>query len=434
MDMSKIERVQARQVFDSRGNPTVEAAVITADGTFSAIVPSGASKGDYEAIELKDGESAFSGNGVIKAVNNVADIIAPQVLGKDPADQQSLDKLMIGLDDTENKSRLGANAILAVSLAVCRAGAASKEVPLYRHIADLAGIEELLLPIPCMNVINGGAHAGNELAVQEYMIMPVGAASFSEAMRMGVEVYQALRRIIMGKHGLTSVNVGDEGGFAPPLKKMEEPIELILQAIEKAGYAGKVKIGLDCAASEFFGKKPHESARSDDRYHLGGERLSGIELAGVYEWLVRKRPEIVSIEDPFEQNDFRSFAALTRSVGDRVQVVGDDLLVTNVSRIKRAIEAAACNCLLLKVNQIGTVSESIQAYKVAVSSGWRNMISHRSGETEDTFIADLAVGLAAGQIKSGAPCRSERIAKYNQLLRIEEELGSNAHYPIGLFK
>ena len=414
----KIKSVKARQILDSRGNPTVEVDVVTEYGMSRAAVPSGASTGVHEAVELRDGDKdRYMGKGVLKAVINVNNKIAPAIIGMDCAEQRKIDDVMLNLDSSENKAVLGANAILAVSMAVCKAAALCMGVPLYKHIAELAGNSKLVLPVPSFNVINGGKHAGNNLDIQEYMILPIGAESFSEALRMGAETYHALKAIIKKKYGIDAVNVGDEGGFAPPLENIEEPIELIETAIKKAGYEGKIFIGLDAAASEFFA--------GNNKYKIEGMELSQEELIARYVEIVQKHG-LVSLEDPFEQEDFASSGKLTELIGDGCQIVGDDLLVTNVERVKVAIEKKACNALLLKVNQIGTVSEAIDAAKLARSADWGIMVSHRSGETEDSFIADLAVGISSGQIKSGAPCRSERVAKYNQLLRIEEDLGKDA--------
>jgi enolase len=422
-----IKSVKARQIFDSRGNPTVEVDLTTEDGLFRAAVPSGASTGIYEAVELRDGDKAvYFGKGVSKAVANVNDVIAPAIIGKDVKDQKALDNFLLELDGTENKGKMGANAILAVSLAACKAAAANKGVPLYRHIADLAGKKDVVLPVPAFNIINGGSHAGNKLAMQEFMILPVGASSFSEAMRMGVEVYHNLKSVINARYGKDATSVGDEGGFAPNILSNEEGLKLCVEAIEKAGYTGKVKLGMDVAASEFF---------EDGKYNLDFKSeikdetqiITGNALGEMFVGFSNNFP-IISIEDPFDQDDFDSYTVLTESVGKDVQIVGDDLLVTNTKRIQTAIDKKACNALLLKVNQIGSVTESIEACQLAQSAGWGVMVSHRSGETEDTFIADLVVGLGTGQIKTGAPCRSERLAKYNQLLRIEEELGENAKY------
>ena len=430
--MAKILNVKAREILDSRGNPTVECDVITENGLFRAAVPSGASTGVYEALELRDGDKKrYMGKGVLKAVENVNKRIAPLVLGMDPTKQKEIDQKMISSDGTENKSSFGANAILAVSMAVCKAGAESKKVSLYQHIADLAGVREVILPVPSFNVINGGKHAGNELAMQEFMLLAVDAPSFAEGLRYGTEVFHTLRGIIKEKYGQNAVNAGDEGGFAPNVKDAKEALNLLTQAIEKAGYKGKVRIGMDVAASEFFDadkKQYNLTFKSKDATWKTGE-----ELGEYYEDLA-KSYDIVSIEDPFDQDDFDSYAKLTALIGKEVQIVGDDLLVTNPKRIKIGIEKKACNSLLLKVNQIGTVTESIDACKMAQAAGWGVMVSHRSGETEDSFIADLVVGLRTGQIKTGAPCRSERLAKYNQLMRIEEELGSKAKYAGAKFR
>eukprot|EP00271_Cylindrocystis_brebissonii_P001729 TRINITY_DN11_c0_g2_i1.p1 TRINITY_DN11_c0_g2~~TRINITY_DN11_c0_g2_i1.p1 ORF type:complete len:499 (+),score=142.63 TRINITY_DN11_c0_g2_i1:173-1669(+) len=424
---TKIKSIKARQIIDSRGNPTVEVDLVAGDTFYRAAVPSGASTGIYEALELRDGDkSKWGGKGVMKAVANINEKIAPKLVGLDPRNQGEIDALMLELDGTPNKASLGANAILGVSLSVCIAGAAAEGIPLYRHIAALAGTKELVMPVPAMNVINGGSHAGNKLAMQEFMILPVGAASFSEAMQMGSEVYHILKGIIKKKYGQDACNVGDEGGFAPNIQDNREGLLLLQDAIEAAGYTGKVKLGMDVAASEFF---LSESGKYDldfkEANNDGSKVLSGPELGDLYASFVKEFP-IVSIEDPFDQDDFASWAALKANLD--AQIVGDDLTVTNPKRIAEAVEKKACNALLLKVNQIGSVTESIQAALDAKAAGWGVMVSHRSGETEDTFIADLAVGLSSGQIKTGAPCRSERLSKYNQLLRIEEELGPSVRY------
>ncbi|RLV98970.1 hypothetical protein DV515_00010158 [Chloebia gouldiae] len=421
-----VERIHAREILDSRGNPTVEVDLYTHKGMFRAAVPSGASTGIYEALELRDNDkSRFLGKGVLQAVDHINSTVAPALVGSglSVVDQEKIDNLMLEMDGTENKSKFGANAILGVSLAVCKAGAAEKDVPLYRHIADLAGNSDLILPVPAFNVINGGSHAGNKLAMQEFMILPVGAESFRDAMRIGAEVYHNLKSVIKEKYGKDATNVGDEGGFAPNILENSEALELLKEAIDKAGYTDKIVIGMDVAASEFYrdGKYDLDFKSPDDpsRY------ISGDELGDLYQSFVRDYP-VVSIEDPFDQDDWEAWSKFTANVG--IQIVGDDLTVTNPKRIERAVEEKACNCLLLKVNQIGSVTEAIQACKLAQENGWGVMVSHRSGETEDTFIADLVVGLCTGQIKTGAPCRSERLAKYNQLMRIEEELGDEARF------
>ncbi|KAG2711127.1 hypothetical protein I3843_04G056800 [Carya illinoinensis] len=433
--MATIKLVKARQIFDSRGNPTVEADIILSDDSLvRAAVPSGASTGVYEALELRDGGSDYLGKGVLKAVENVNKIIGPALIGKDPTEQAKIDNFMVQqLDGTVNewgwcKQKLGANAILAVSLAVCKAGALVKKIPLYQHIANLAGNKTLVLPVPAFNVINGGSHAGNKLAMQEFMILPVGASSFKEAMKMGVEA------VIKKKYGQDATNVGDEGGFAPNIQENKEGLELLKTAIAKAGYTGKVVIGMDVAASEFYDNKDKTyDLNFKEESNDGSQKISGDSLKNVYKSFVADYP-IVSIEDPFDQDDWEHYAKLTSEIGEQVQIVGDDLLVTNPKRVAKAIQEKACNALLLKVNQIGSVTESIEAVKMSKHAGWGVMASHRSGETEDTFIADLSVGLATGQIKTGAPCRSERLAKYNQLLRIEEELGSAAIYAGSKFR
>lgn len=369
---------------------------------------------------MRDGGSRYLGKGVLKAVSNVNDVLGPAVKGMDVTNQEGIDKMMIQLDGTPNKANMGANAILGVSLAVSKAGAAAKKVPLYQHYADLAGntLDKFTMPVPCFNVINGGSHAGNKLAFQEYFVIPTGASSFKEAMTIGCEVYHTLGKIIKSKFGGDATLIGDEGGFAPPCDN-REGCELIMEAIEKAGYSGKCTIGLDVAASEF-------KVKGQDAYDLDfkydGNIVSGEGLGDLYQSLAADFP-IVTIEDPFDEDDWSNWSKFTAKNGAQFQVVGDDLTVTNIEKIKRAVDEKACTCLLLKVNQIGSITESIAAVKMSKQAGWGVMTSHRSGETEDTYIADLAVGLCTGQIKTGAPCRSERLAKYNQLLRIEEELG-----------
>jgi enolase len=410
----------------------------TTDGLFRAAVPSGASTGIYEALELRDGDkTAYMGKGVMKAVDNIIKLIAPALIGMDPSAQQAIDDKMVQeLDGSKNewgwsKSKLGANAILAVSMAACKAGAAAKRLPLYKHIAVLAGnpTDKMYLPVPAFNIINGGSHAGNKLAMQEFMILPIGAKDFTEAMKMGSEVYHNLKSVIKKKYGQDACNVGDEGGFAPNILANEEGLNLVVEAIEKAGYTGKVKIGMDVAAAEFYtAEKMYDlDFKTEGDAKDKSQTISSDQLTAIYEKFCQDYP-VISIEDPFDQDDFPAYGAMTAKIGDKCQIVGDDLLVTNPTRVQKAIDEKACNALLLKVNQIGSISESIAAVNMAKAAGWGVMTSHRSGETEDSFIADLAVGLATGQIKTGAPCRSERLAKYNQLLRIEEELGASAMY------
>ncbi|KAI8325083.1 alpha-enolase [Martensiomyces pterosporus] len=425
-----ITRIHARQIFDSRGNPTVEVDLTTDKGLFRAAVPSGASTGVHEALELRDGGETYMGKGVQQAVDHVNNDIAPALIKADipVEDQEAIDKFMIELDGTPNKSKFGANAILGVSLAAAKAGAAQKGVPLYQHFRDLSGRshEKFVLPVPAFNVINGGSHAGNKLAMQEFMILPTGAASFTEAMRIGSEVYHNLKSVIKAKYGQDATNVGDEGGFAPNIQSSEEGLELLNEAIAKAGYTGKVEIGMDSAASEFYkdGKYDLDFKNADSD---PAKFLSTKELADLYSKFAQDYP-VVSIEDPFDQDDWEAYIHLESTLGQKIQIVGDDLLVTNPARIQTGIDKKACNALLLKVNQIGSVTESIRAANLSFKAGWGVMVSHRSGETEDSTIADLVVGLGTGQIKTGAPCRSERLAKYNQILRIEEELGDKAIY------
>ncbi|KAJ1751986.1 phosphopyruvate hydratase [Coemansia sp. RSA 1821] len=425
-----ITRIHARQIFDSRGNPTVEVDLTTDKGLFRAAVPSGASTGVHEALELRDGGDTYSGKGVQKAIDNVNKVIAPELIkaGIAVEDQNAIDEFMLKLDGTPNKSKLGANAILGVSLAAAKAGAAAKGVPLYQHFRDLSGRthEKFVLPVPSFNVINGGEHAGNKLAMQEFMILPTGASSFTEAMRMGSEVYHKLKSVIKAKYGQDAVNVGDEGGFAPNIQSSEEGLDLLIDAIDKAGYTGKIEIGMDAAASEFFKNEKYDLDFKSSEPNPANS-LSSTELADLYSKLAEKYP-IVTLEDPFDQDDWSAYVHLQSTLGQKIQIVGDDLLVTNPTRIATGVEKKACNALLLKVNQIGTVTESIKAANMSFEAGWGVMVSHRSGETEDSTIADLVVGLGTGQIKTGAPCRSERLDKYNQLLRIEEELGDKAVY------
>ncbi len=416
--MTRIEAVQALEVLDSRGNPTVSATVRLSSGIeASAMVPSGASTGVHEAVELRDGGDRFMGKGVLKAVENVNAIITPEILGFDAFDQVGLDKLMIELDGTPNKSNLGANAILAVSLAAARAVAKTYDMPLYRY---LGGANAKTLPVPMMNVINGGQHADNSVDMQEFMLAPIGFSSFKDALRAGVETFHQLKKVL-SKRGYNT-NVGDEGGFAPNLKSNQEAIEVIIEAIENAGYkvGEEISIALDPAASEFY---------KDGKYHLDAEDriLSSAEMVDYWQNWVENYP-IISIEDALDEDDWDGWSELSKRVGDKVQLVGDDLFVTNVKRLQRGIDEKIANAILIKVNQIGTVTESLDAIELAKSSGYRNMISHRSGETEDSFIADLAVAVNSGQIKTGSASRSDRLAKYNRLLQIENELASNAVY------
>ena len=405
--------VHARQVLDSRGNPTVEVEVENGGDVFHAAVPSGASTGVHEAVELRDGGEPWSGKGVSTAVANVNGEIAAAIRDLDVTDQERVDRTLIELDGTPNQSRLGANAILGVSLAVAKAGAAAAGVPFYeRH-----GQGEALLPVPMMNVINGGVHADNSIDLQEFMVVPAGAESFSEGLRIGVEVYHALKKLLT-ERGLSTL-VGDEGGFAPNLDSSEHAIELILEAAERAGHRERVAIALDPAASEVF---------SDGVYRFEGREKTSAEMPGFWAEIVDRYP-VVSIEDGAAEDDWESWRALTEQLGDRIQLVGDDLFVTNTVRLQEGIDRGVANSILIKVNQIGTLTETIEAVRLARENGYTAVMSHRSGETEDATIADLAVALGTGQIKTGAPARSDRTAKYNQLLRIEERLGDDAVYP-----
>ena len=420
--MSLIEDIFARQIFDSRGNPTIEVDVITETGDMGrAAVPSGASTGVHEAVELRDGGSDYMGKGVQNAINNVNNVIAPELIGFDVTEQTLLDKIMIELDGTDNKSKLGANAILGVSLACARAAANALGMPLYRYVG---GVNANTLPVPMMNIINGGSHADNSIDIQEFMIMPIGASSFAEAMKMGSEVFHNLKKVLSDK-GM-STNVGDEGGFAPNLSSNEEAVEVILEAIKAAGYeAGKdIVIALDAASSEFFLKEEnvYHFHQSDNR------KLTPEQMADFWADWVAKYP-IISIEDGMDEDDWAGWKSLTEKVGDKVQLVGDDLFVTNVTRLKRGIEEDIANSILIKVNQIGTLTETIQAVDMAHRNNYTSVMSHRSGETEDSTIADLAVALNCGQIKTGSTSRSDRMSKYNQLLRIEEELAETAYFP-----
>lgn len=419
--MSSIIDIVAREILDSRGNPTVECDVYLESGTMArAAVPSGASTGIREAIELRDGDKKrYGGKGVLKAVENVNGEIADAILGSEASDQTFIDRTMIELDGTENKGRLGANAILAVSMAVARAAAEESGLPLFRYFGGMGAVQ---MPVPMMNVINGGAHANNNLDLQEFMIIPVGAPSFKEALRYGAETFHTLKKIINSRGMSTAV--GDEGGFAPKCESHEEAIELILEAVKQAGFEpGKdIMIGLDCASSEFFDNGKYVMKKS------GGKAMSAEEWAGVLEGWVNKYP-IISIEDGMAEGDWEGWKMLTERLGDRVQLVGDDLFVTNSKILKEGIEKGVANSILIKVNQIGTLTETFEAIEMAKRAGYTAVVSHRSGETEDSTIADIAVGLNAGQIKTGSMSRSDRMAKYNQLLRIEERLGDCAVYP-----
>ncbi len=417
--MSAIANVMAREILDSRGNPTVEVEITTELGSVGvAAVPSGASTGVHEAVELRDGDARrFNGKGVMQAVDNVNEELGPELIGMDVTDQLGIDSLVIEIDGTENKGRLGANAILGVSLAAAKAAALDVELPLYRYIG---GVNAHVLPVPMMNIINGGAHAKNSTDFQEFMVMPAGASSFSECLRWGAEIYHSLKNVLSGK-GMNT-NVGDEGGFAPSLDTNEMALEVILEAIEKAGFrpGEDVWIALDPAASELY---------KDGKYVLARENrvLSSDEMVDFWaDWM--ERYPIISLEDPLDEDDWEGWSKLVANIGNKVQVVGDDLLVTNVTRVQRAIDTRAANALLCKVNQIGSLTEAIAAVEMAHRAGWATIVSHRSGETEDSTIADIVVGLNTGQIKTGAPARSDRVAKYNRLLRIEGELGDNARF------
>lgn len=415
--MATIEFIEAREILDSRGNPTVEVEMILDDGTQArAAVPSGASTGQFEAVELRDGDKKrYSGKGVLKAVENVNEKIAEEVLGCDASEQRIIDQIMIELDGSDNKGKLGANAILGVSLAAAHAAADCAELPLYQY---LGGPNSHVLPVPMMNILNGGAHADSDVDIQEFMIAPIGAESFKQAYEWGAAVYHSLKKVLKDK-GLAT-GLGDEGGFAPNLPSNAAALDLILDAIKAAGFEpGKgVALALDVAASEFF---------EDGKYTFEGQAKTSAEMIAYYEGLIAKYP-LVSIEDPLDEEDWDGWAEFTKKLGEKIQIVGDDLFVTNPKRLAKGIETKAANALLVKVNQIGSLSETIDAVELAHRNGYRCMMSHRSGETEDTTIADLAVALSTGQIKSGAPARGERIAKYNQLLRIEEELGDSAEY------
>ena len=418
--MATIEIVTAREIFDSRGNPTVEADVITDEGIVGrAAVPSGASTGEHEALELRDGDKQrFLGKGVTKAVRNIEEIIAPAVVGRSVLEQIELDEAMINLDGTENKKKLGANAMLAVSMAAARAGSDTVGLPLFQYIG---GVNASVLPVPMMNILNGGAHADNNVDFQEFMIMPAKADSFREALRMGVETFHSLKTVLSGKGYNTAV--GDEGGFAPNLKSNDEAVEVILKAIEKAGYkvGEDIFLALDVAASELYNGKRYVFKKS------GGAKKSAEDMIKIYESWIKQYP-IYSIEDGLAEDDWKGWQKLTKALGNRVQLVGDDLFVTNPVRLQRGIDETICNSILIKLNQIGTLTETLRTIELAKVNGYTNVISHRSGETEDSFIADLTVATNAGQIKTGSASRTDRIAKYNQLIRIEEALGTQARF------
>ena len=416
----EIKGVKAREVLDSRGNPTVECDITTKNGTFRAMVPSGASAGQHEALELRDGDkSRYLGKGTLKAVDNVNKIIAPKVKGLDCTNQEEIDKLMLELDGTDNKDKLGANGILPVSMAICQAGASASNLPLYQYIGKLFGSNSTVIPNPMCNVINGGKHAGQENSIQEHMIMPVGAKDFREGIRMVCETYHNLQKLLKKKFGPGATLIGDEGGFAPTeLKTVNDRLDLVTAAAKQAGYEEDLVFTLDPAATEFF---------KDGTYTVDGKSMSGPEMVDLYADLVNTYP-IVSIEDGLAEDDWDSWVEMVNKLGNKIQIVGDDLFVTNTKRIEKGIELSAANSVLIKVNQIGSVTETLDAIKLSHNQKWTAVVSHRSGETEDNFIADLVVGTNAGQIKTGAPARSDRNAKYNQLLRIEEALGSKAKY------
>jgi len=419
--MSEIIKIKAREVLDSRGNPTVEVDIVTEHGIFRAMTPSGASAGQHEALELRDGnKTRYLGKGVLKAVKNVNKKIAPKLIGLEPNAQETIDNIMLKIDGTENKDKLGANAILPVSMAITKAGAGSKGLALFEYIGELFGVIPHRLPVPMCNVINGGKHAGQENSIQEHMLMPTGAKSFSEGIRMVSESYHNLGKLLKQKFGSAGALIGDEGGYAPSqMTNVEDRLDIMIKAASNAGYEDKMKIAMDPASSEFF---------YDGTYKIGKKSFSGGEMVDFYVGLCKKYP-IISIEDGLAEDDWESWVEMTKKLGTKVQIVGDDLFVTNTKRIKKGIKMHAANSVLIKLNQIGTVTETLNAIKMAHDQGWTAVISHRSGETEDNFISDLVVGTSAGQIKTGAPARSDRNAKYNQLLRIEEELSEEAEYP-----
>ena len=405
--MTKIKNIKARMILDSRGIPTIETSVKTADGISTASVPSGKSTGINEAIEFRDGGKKFHGKGVLKAIKKINTEIAHKLKQKHT---EHVDEILLEIDNTQKKSILGANTMLSVSMACFRASALAQRIPLYKYISLVYQTKRIKMPVPSFNVINGGKHAGNSLEIQEYMIMPVGAKNFAQAMQIGSETYTELKEILTQEYGKNAVNIGDEGGFAPMLGSYKTPLDLIMDAVHNLGYQKKVKIALDIAATSFY---------RNGKYYLEGQELDTEELIGKYSELCKEYP-IISIEDPFQENDFKSFSKLNKKLR-KIQIVGDDLLCTNTARIQKAIITDACNCLLLKMNQIGTLSESLDAARISMKQKWNVMVSHRSGETNDSFIADLAVGIGCGQIKAGATCRGERLAKYNRLLKIEEE-------------
>ena len=419
--MTEITKIKAREVLDSRGNPTVEVDIVTENGIFRAMTPSGASAGQHEALELRDNDkSRYFGKGTLKAVENVNKIIAPKIVGMDCHHQETIDKIMIKLDGTENKDKFGANAILPISMAITKAGAAAKNIPLYLYIGELFGVMPHKLPVPMCNVINGGKHAGQENSIQEHMLMPTGAKSFTEGIRMISESYHHLAKLLKQKFGAGGTLIGDEGGFAPAqITDVNERLDLMLKAVDNAGYDGMMKIAMDPASSEFF---------YDGTYKIGEKSYSGGEMVDFYADLCKRYP-IISIEDGLAEDDWDSWVEMVKKLGTKIQIVGDDLFVTNTKRIQKGIELNAANSVLIKLNQIGSVTETLNAIKMAHDEGWTAVVSHRSGETEDSFIADLVVGTSAGQIKTGAPARSDRNAKYNQLMRIEEELGDKSEYP-----
>ncbi len=414
---NKIKSIKAREILDSRGNPTVEVECVTESGSFFAAVPSGASTGSREALELRDGGKRFGGKGVLIAVRNVNETIAPNIVGADCTNQRGIDETMISLDGTENKSNLGANAIVGVSMAVCRAGAGAKGKELYEYIGEMSGNEDFKLPRPSFNIINGGAHADNGLDFQEFMIVPRGE-SFSMSLRMASEIYYKLKKIIKEEYQHSSVNVGDEGGFAPQIDIPEVAIALILKAVEASDYENKVDLILDLAATQFYRR---EKGTSEGYYGLKSEVFGRGDFLNYLSELVQSYP-IIGLEDPFAEEDWKGFERITSRLGDKISIIGDDLLVSNPKTIKEAHEKKACNAVLLKINQIGTVTEILESARLAKEYGWKTMVSNRSGETCDSFIADLAVGISADFIKAGAPARGERLAKYNRLSRIEERL------------